>query len=94
MIMPAWLEEFLIVTDASRKLQIALFAVPVLPSLIVLLGAFQVYGAVPAEPYSVLVVAVRENVFYLYLATAASACVGCIRVATKEYRRVRKRLFG
>lgn len=91
--MPAWFEEFLIVTDASRRLQIALLAIPVVPSLIVLFGAFQIGGAMPAGQYSALVAAVREAAFYLHLAAAAIACVACIKIAAKEYRRVRKRLF-
>lgn len=91
--MPAWLEEFLIVTDASRLFQIALFAIPVVPSTIVLFGAFQIDGAIPAGQYSALVAAVREVAFYLYLAAAAIACVACIKIAAKEYRSVRKRLF-
>ena len=58
--MPAWLEEFLIVTDASRRLQIALIAIPVVPSVVVLFGAFQIGGAVPVGRYSELVAAARE----------------------------------
>lgn len=92
--MPPWLEEFLIVIDASRRLQIALFAIPVVPSIVVLFGAFQIGGAVSAGQYSELVAAVREAAFYLYLAAAAITCIACIRIAAKEYRRVRKRLFG
>lgn len=91
--MLAWLEEFLIVTDASRRLQIALFAIPVVPSIIVLFGAFQVGGAVPAGQYSALVAAAREAAFYLYVAAAAIACIACIKFVAKEYRGVRKRLF-
>lgn len=91
--MPAWLEEFLIVTDASRRLQIALVGIPVVPSIIVLFGAFQIGGTVPAGQYSALVNAVREAAFYLYLAAGAIACIACIKIAAKEYRRMRKRLF-
>jgi hypothetical protein len=82
--MRAWLEEFLIVTDASRHLQIALFAIPVVPSLIVLFGAFQLGGAVSAGQYSTLVAAVREAALYLYLAAAAIACIACVKIASKE----------
>jgi len=92
--MPAWLEEFLIVTDASRRLQIALIAIPVVPSVVVLFGAFQIGGAVPVGRYSELVAAAREAAFYLYLAVAAITCIACIRIAAKEYRRARKRLLG
>jgi len=91
--MPAWLAEFLIITDASRRFQIALFAIPVVPSIVVLFGAFQTGDPIPAGRYSELVAAVREGAFYLYLATAAITCTACIRIAAKEYRRVRKRLF-
>lgn len=89
--MPAWLETFLVVTAASRRLRIALYSVVF---FVLLVGTFQPNGTVPAGPYMPLVAAVREATFPLYLAIAAIGCIACVKVAAKEYRSVRRRLFG
>lgn len=92
--MTRWLEEFLIVVNASGRLRIALFAIPVVPSLIVLLGAFQRNSArdVPGSLLP-LVASMSQSLFYFYLVVAIFTCFGCIRIAAKEYRRAHQRLF-
>jgi hypothetical protein len=92
--MPAWLETFLVVTAASRRLRIALYSVVLVPFFVLLVGTFQANGTVPAGPYMPLVAAVREATFPLYLAIAAIGCIACVKVAANEYRSVRRRLFG
>lgn len=91
--MPTWLEEFLIVTDASRRVQIRLLAIPLVPSIVLLLGVFNTHGAESAGQYSSLDASLREGALYFYLTAAASTCIACIRIAAKEYRCVHKRLF-
>jgi hypothetical protein len=92
--MPRWFEEFFLVTEASRRLRIALLAIPALPSLIVLFGASQLNSGASPGQYSGLVAAARDGALYLYLAIVLFACIGCVRIAGKQYRRVRKQLFG
>lgn len=92
--MSDWLEEFLIVTGASWRLQIALFAIPVVPSLIVLLGVFLIGRPLAAGPYSVVIAATREGFFDLFLIVALAAGINCFRLAVREYRCTRNRLLG
>jgi len=93
--MPTWLQEFLIVTDASLRLQIALFSIPVVPSLIVLFGTLLLNSVrdVPG-PLMPLLASMSESLFCVYLVLAAFSCIGCMAIAAKEYRRAYKRFFG
>lgn len=92
--MPTRLEKFLTVTDGSLRLQILLLAIPVLSSLIVMLGAWQLDNTMPPGQYSALTAAAHEAAFRLYQGAAFITFVTCIRIFAKEYRRVRRRLYG
>lgn len=93
--MPTWLEEFLIITGVSRRLQIALFAIPVVPSLVMLFGAFQMkIGRDVTGSLMPLVASLSKSLLYLYWVIALITCISCIRIAAKEYRRIHRHLFG
>lgn len=92
--MREWLEEFLVVTDASLGLRLKLICIPIVPALIATFGAYQVDSVPPPGQYSALLSSVREAAFPLYLAVAFVSLIGCIRMFAKEYRRVHRRLFG
>lgn len=89
-----WLEELMTVTDTSMGLQIKLLCIPLLPSLIVILGSFLLKSISAEGPYSMLTVPIRDAAFHMILASAFVALVGCARIFAKEYRRVHKCLFG
>lgn len=88
------LEEFLIACELSWRLRFAAGAAVALPAVICALGWHAANGLTFAEPLAPLAAPVRESLFHDSLEVALVAFLGLTGAAGKEFRRLRKRMYG